>query len=544
MGKTIDLKKTHHLLMDLLKPEISFFSVAIIYGIAISLLTLAVPVAVQTLVSTIANIGSTRAVAILSTLLFFTLLIASIMYALRIRVMEHYERRVYARLTAELSLKTIMAPHSFFEGRRNTAITQRYFDIMTLQKNIPPLMVDGFALILQMIVGFTLVSFYHPMLFAFNLVLLIFLYLALAIWSKRAKVSAIELSQAKYSTAKWLNDIAAAHEFFKSSRHLDYAGKTTEKHIEYYNGKHYRHFSNTFAQACMFLFLYAAASGSLLGLGGWLVIQGELSIGQLVAAELIMAAVFFGMARFSMYLKLYYELFGTADKIGSALSIPQEHIHDGAAIKLEKDACLEFKDLQLERDGYKFNLNLTLQFDEKAFIKTDHSWIQRELIQQLKFFENSPKGSIRLGGLELSDIETFELRQMIMTVDRSLIIECTIEEYLRFSARHATNAAIRDALERVGLHHTIERLPNGIKTVLTPLGTPLLPMELLLLKTAAVVLAKPRVAIINQHFDAIPAYIREELLVLLAEQPFIVMYFTNQPDNTEFGRNIQLGVSL
>ena len=162
MAKPIDLRKTRKTLFSLLKPEAGFFWVAIAYGVAISLMTLAVPVAVQTLINSIANIGSTRAVIILAVILFLTLFISGVFSALRMRVMEFYERKVYARLTADLGLKTILAPHSFFEGRQNVSITQRYFDIMTFQKNMPSLMIDGFALVLQMLVGFTLVSFYHP----------------------------------------------------------------------------------------------------------------------------------------------------------------------------------------------------------------------------------------------------------------------------------------------------------------------------------------------------------------------------------------------
>ena len=64
----------------------------------------------------------------------------------------------------------------------------------------------------------------------------------------------------------------------------------------------------------MFLLMYAVASAALLGIGGVLVVQGELSIGQLVAAELVMSAVFFGLSRFTQYLKLYYELYGAAEK--------------------------------------------------------------------------------------------------------------------------------------------------------------------------------------------------------------------------------------
>ena len=113
MAKPIDLRKTRKTLFSLLKPEAGFFWVAIAYGVAISLMTLAVPIAVQTLINSIANIGSTRAVIILAVILFLTLFISGVFSALRMRVMEFYERKVYARLTADLGLKTILAPHSF-----------------------------------------------------------------------------------------------------------------------------------------------------------------------------------------------------------------------------------------------------------------------------------------------------------------------------------------------------------------------------------------------------------------------------------------------
>ncbi|MAP22134.1 MAG: ABC transporter ATP-binding protein, partial [Alteromonadaceae bacterium] len=310
MEKSIDLRAIKQHLVALLKPEHGFFNVAIAYGVAISFLTLAVPIAVQTLINSIANIGSVRAVVILSMVLFFTLVISGLLSALRMRVMEHYERKVYARLTSELAAKTMMAPQSFFDGQRNTTITQRYFDIMTFQKNIPSLMVDGFALVLQLVVGFTLVSFYHPFLLMFNLLILLLMYAIWKLWGNQAKRTAVKLSQSKYDSAKWLNDMASAHEFFKSADHLDYAGRNTEQYIASYVKQHKAHFHFTFRQAVTFLLLYALASASLLGIGGYLVVIGQLSIGQLVAAELIMSAVFFGLSRFSQYLKLYYELYG------------------------------------------------------------------------------------------------------------------------------------------------------------------------------------------------------------------------------------------
>lgn len=65
----------------LLNPEAGFYKVVLIYSIAISLLTLAVPISLQLLVDTVANIALVRAVILIALLLFFLLFLSGVMYA-------------------------------------------------------------------------------------------------------------------------------------------------------------------------------------------------------------------------------------------------------------------------------------------------------------------------------------------------------------------------------------------------------------------------------------------------------------------------------
>jgi putative ABC transport system ATP-binding protein len=541
--ENIDLKLTRQMLFDLLSPERNFFYVAILYGIAISLLTLAVPVAVQTLINSVVNIASIRAIIVVASLLCLTLIISGGLSALRIRIMELFERRIYARLTAEFSLKTVFAHHRFFEGRGNTGVIQRYFDIMILQKNVPILFIDGFALVLQMAVGFLLVSFYHEALMLFNLAVIFCVYLIWTIWGQKAQTSAIKLSYAKYDTAKWLSSIASAHDFFKSIDHMDYAGRNTEHYIGEYLDKHKQHFKYTFAQTIMFLLLYAFASSSLLGLGGWLVVQGQLSIGQLVAAELILAAIFFGLSKFGSYLKLYYELVGAADKIGSALNMPQERIKDNQTT-IPSNAELEANKLELKHLGESCKVSFKLDAGKILLVLTDRPWIQHQLIHLLRQNQPIRHGWMRLGGQDIEDYNVYELRKAITTIDRSLIVECSIKKYLLMAAPKASTAQMKTALKQAKLESRITLLEDGLDTTMSSLGNPLMPYEFLLLKLAAAFLAKPHLIILNQHFDSLPEHLRKHLLQQLNNLNFTVLYFTNEASNSDFGDILSLSDSL
>ena len=155
--------------------------------------------------------------------------------------------------------------------------------------------------------------------------------------------------------------------------------------------------------------------------------------------------------------------------------------------------------------------------------------MQKQLLGYLKKYERVPAGDILLGNLSLNDYDTHELRQAVTILDRSLIIEVSIERYLKLAQPEASHADIRHALEEVEMHKVIDALPEGLQTKVSVLGAPLQPLEFLLLKLAATIIARPKLLILNQHFDAIPVELRSRLLKRLKKYEFTVLYFTNMP---------------
>ena len=77
-------------------------------------------------------------------------------------------------------------------------------------------------------------------------------------------------------------------------------------------------------------------------------------------------------------------------------------------------------------------------------------------------------------------------------------------------------------------------LPDGLVTRIANLGTPLQPLEFLLLKLAAAILSGPQIVLLNQHFDAIPHALKARLLRRIYSINWTVLYFTNMPVDGEF----------
>ena len=177
---------------------------------------------------------------------------------------------------------------------------------------------------MQAIVGFFVVSLYHPYFLIFNLSIILLLWLVWVIWGQRAVLSAVQLSHHKHSTAEWLEEIGSSDGFYKSELQIATALKKTDYFTSKYIQEHIRHFRQYFSQTLCFLFIYASGSAILLGLGGWLVMQGQLNLGQLVAAELVLSVVFYGISQFGTYLVYFYDLCGAIDELNNFQLVDQE----------------------------------------------------------------------------------------------------------------------------------------------------------------------------------------------------------------------------
>lgn len=516
-----------------LAPERAFYGLVVVYGLSISLLTLATPIAVQVLINTVAYTGLTSPLVILSLTLLALLLAAGLLNALRVHLMEIFGRRFYARLTSEIALKTIYARNPFFADDGRDPLFNRYFDIFTVQKNVPVLFIGGFTAVLQVVVGFALTSFYHPLLLAFNVVVVLLIWLVWGIWGGGAVTSAVTLSAVKHKGAAWLEGVAGSNGFFKTETHVKHALDRTEDATASYVDAHKRHFRSHFAQTVSFYMIYAAASAALLGLGGWLVIQGQLSLGQLVAAELVLSAAFFGITQFGSYLNYFYDLCAACEELSLFETIEQEEPID-AEMPRRIDSTLSFHGVRGDARGKPAELNFELPSGATVQAAARHYGVQRLFTQLLKRFVEPRSGTLTIGGDDISVTEPYILRRDVIVLDRPHLVEMTIRRYLSLTREGVTSAEMLAALRAVGLVSVIEDLEEGLDTELAPTGWPLSISEVMELKLAAAILARPRVLILNQLFDTLPRKnLCAALRVVQSQSNACVVVFSNRSDDLE-----------
>lgn len=524
----------------LLLADTRLFVLAFIYGVALSLLTLAVPFSVQVLVETVANTALPKPVLVLALLLFGLLAFYCLLYALQVYIMELFERRFFARVAGEIGLRGLYADHAYLETVHREDLFNRYFDIMTVQKNLPLLFTGGLALFLQMLVGFVVVSLYHPLFLVFTIAYLGFALLVWQLFDGPARRTAAAVSTAKYQVARWLEGIARHNLFYKVARHREVAVERTHALTNDYVRCHRRHFNVTFSQTVGFLLLYALGSAGLLGVAGWLVVLGELTLGQLVAAELILSAVFAGVIRIGYFLKLYYELTASLDKLGYFLRLPLE-AHRGVTSNPSLTGAVSFRDLVVTDRHRHMRFDFNVAAGEVVLVAVTASGLVRACRDALLGLKEPDSGHVQLGPVAVGDIEPAELRQQVQVVDLAQIPDVSIAELLAMARADVTRVDMREALQVADLNESIAALPDGLDTVLLPDGGPLSLSETLRLRLAHAWLARPAVLIMTPIVDAIRVDHRERLLAAFrAEGRTTVLYFSNRRDLPQVDRYLLL----
>lgn len=508
---------------QVLGPDAGFVRLALLYGVAISLLSLATPISVQLLINSVANTALPAPLLTLAAILLALLLLAGVLSAFRVHLLAMFERRFFARLVGEITLRAVHAQNPFFVDSRRGDLFNRFFDMGLVQKSLTSLLIAGFTIVLQSIVGLVVTSFYHPFFLAFNLVLVLTVLVIWRIWANASIASAVAKSHAKHATAHWLGTVGNSNGIYKSSRHMTYAIERSEEVTAGYVAAHRRHFRYTFGQTIALLLLYAFASAGLLAMGGWLILQGELSIGQLVAAELILSSVFYGIAQLGTYLEVFYDLAASLEELHLFWEIPQE-APVVAETPCPPDGAIRLRDVRHAGQRFNFAVPAGAQVGVLAA-----PGVERCLVTLLKRLDVPESGFVSVGGADLGTFDMYRLRSDVIVLDRPTIVEMTVREYLGLSAPGRSETMI-EALELVGLDRRVGALEGGLDAKLSGTGWPLSVGETMALKLAGAVLARPRVLMLSPLYDMIPPARLDRVLAALREHGTTVLQFTERPE--------------
>jgi len=524
-------------LRSLLWLERDDLKVVLVYAIAAGLLSLATPIAVQALVNSVAFGSLLQPLVVLSILVMGALAFAALLRALHVHVVELIQQRIFVRVALDAAHRIPRVRPEAFDRSYGPELVNRFFDVLTIQKTLSVFLIDGVSLVLQALIGMMVLAFYHPVLLAFDVLLIAATAIIVLVLGQRGTETAIEESKSKYAVAAWLEDLARHPLTFRSKEGAAYAEAQADVLARRYLGTRRRHFSIVFRQVVGSLGLQVVASALLLGLGGWLVIQRELTLGQLVAAELIVAAVLTSFVKFGKHVENFYDLLAAVDKLGHLVDLPleeegphRERMHEqpgGLSVRL-KDVHFEYGEGRPTLEGLK----LELAAGAKVAILAD-SGVGKSTLADLLFGVRMPtRGRVELAGVDTRRVSLAELRSQVALVRGVEILEGSVLENVQAGRARIGPAEVRKALDAVGLLEPILALPQGLDTPLGPGGAPLSSGQVRRLMVARALAGSPRLLVLDDALEGLGVRGRREVMdALLAKgAPWTLVVLCSEED--------------
>ena len=481
-------------------------AVIVIYGVALGLLSLAVPVAVQSLVNTVAFGSLFQPLLVLTVLLALALMGAAILRALQVRVAEMLQRRLFVRIVSEIGARLPRVSATALRDANGPELLNRFFDVFTTQKSIASLLLGGIDAVLVALVGLIVLAFYHPALLAFDLVLIIGATLVLIPLGRGGTRTSIAESKAKYAVAGWLEEMARHPLSFKLVGGETLAATQVESLAKSYLDKRDQHFRIVFRQVVGALAIEVIASVALLAVGGFLVIERQLSIGQLVAAELIVTAVVASIAKLGGKVETFYDLVAAVDKLGEILDLPLER-SDGEVLPPATDGAgtllLDNVEIVAEPHGRALHFSMELAPGERVSLAGGSEQETSEIVDSIFGLSTPSSGVIEVHGHDVRDLSLAELRSRVALVRDAEIFPGTILDNLRAVNGELSSEEAWDALRRVGLAEAVKALPRGLGTPVLRDGAPLSRGQLIGLTIARALSGKPSILVLDRTLDQI-----------------------------------------
>ena len=519
-------------LIELMRPERADLWLLLGLAVGSSLLALAPPVAVQALVNSVAMGGMGQPLAVLSAILFLFLAFSGAVYVLESYLVEMVQRRIFVRLSADLAQRLPKVRSEFYERHNGAELVNRFFDVLTVQKAGSSLLLDGISLAMQAVFGLTLLAFYHPFLLAFDAVLLAAISFILLVLGRGGVDTAIAESISKYALVAWLETVARNLLTFKSAGGPRWAGVRTDALAHAYLAAKRAHYRVLLRQIVASLTLYAIASTALLAIGGYLVIAGQLTLGQLVAAELIVSSALASLIKFGKQLEGFYDLMSGVDKIGHLLDLPLER-QAGSMPPTQGPGALSVRGL---RFGYGSKrpvlsgLDFRVRPGEKIALFGPHGSGKSTLAELLCGLRAPAAGQIELDGVDLGEWRLDSLRKRVALVSSFEIIEDSLFENVRIGRPEIGVQEVRQALDAVGLYE--ELLPDSLVDLeLGPNGAPLSTVQAMRLLLARAMVGRPGLLLLDGVLDEMDELTRERVgLALFAEDaPWTLLVMTGSP---------------
>ncbi len=525
-------------LFRLLAPDRKDIFYVYVYAALIGLVSLTLPLGIQAAVELISGGVVFSSVYLLIGLIIIGTLGTGILQVLQITIVEYLQRRVFTKAAFEFAFRLPRIKMEAVLNLHMPELMNRFFDVLTLQKGLPKLLIDLSTAIIQIFFGLLLLAFYHPFFIVFGLGLLGLLFLIFFLTGPKGLKTSIIESKYKYKVVYWLEEMARTLYSFKLAGNTILPLKKTDYLVNNYLENRSSHFNVLITQYAFILLFKAVITGGLLILGTILVIQREITLGQFVASEVIIILVLASVEKIIMYMDVVYDMLTAVDKISQVTDLPLEKTGGvdipGSQMQKGFHVVLEnlFYSYPNEKKPTLKNISLEIKSEGTLCISGGSGAGKTTLTNIIAGIHQNFEGVMTYNGYSMRDLDATYIRDRIgKNVSEGDLFEGTILENILVGKPTSDITNALDAINQVGLQDSINKLKNGLNTEVLSGGKGFSSSFVNRLILARCLAKKPALLILNDFFNNFTKGERLKLIETLTnkEKNWTLIVVSNDP---------------
>jgi len=438
----------------------------------------------------------------------------------QMKLNERIQQNLFARYTFEFTYRLPKIDMSSIDGYYLPELVNRFFDVVSLQKGLSKLLLDIPVASIQIIFGLILLSFYNSVFIVFGLVLIGALWIVIRFTSRRGFETSMEESDYKYKVEGWLEEMARTIKSIKYSHGTTLHLKKSDTYLTGYLKARTSHFRVLLTQYWALIIFKVLITAGMLVVGGALLLNNQLNIGQFIAAEIVILSVLASVEKFIVSLDKVYDVLTSVEKLGKVLDKPFEK---SGSLKLDVANGIK---IYAHNVSFGFaekkvlhNISFEIAAGSNVCLMGKEGSGKSSLLRLLTGAYSGFDGQLLLNDVPISNYKLTSLREHTsIFFSQQDIFQGSLWENISMGNSPYPEAEVVQMAGRIGLGEFIATLKNGLDTEMDPSGRRLsksITRKILFLRA---LVSRPKLILLEDPWEGMEDISRQQMLQMIKEK--------------------------